>query len=113
MADPISDQCYDLAIGLYACADADIKDCGKIRRLVEGLEQKLQAARAEVERLREDGNATAMDLVDERDEARADLREAMELLRAHGQPPDWLKLGDAADWNARYGKLLKKHKETK
>ena len=43
---------------------------------------------------------------------RADLREALELLRAHGQPPDWLKLGDAADWNTRYGKLLAKHKET-
>lgn len=44
--------------------------------------------------------------------ARADLRDAMELLRAHGQPPDWLKLGDAADWNRRYGELLAKHKET-
>lgn len=48
----------------------------------------------------------------ERDAARADLREALELLRAHGQPPDWLTLGDAADWNTRYGKLLKEHKET-
>lgn len=46
------------------------------------------------------------------DALRADLREAMELLRAHGQPPDWLKLGDAADWNTRYGKLLKEHEET-
>jgi hypothetical protein len=44
--------------------------------------------------------------------ARADLREAMELLRAHGHPPTWLSLGEAADWNTRYGKLLKKHKET-
>jgi hypothetical protein len=42
---------------------------------------------------------------------RADLREAMELLRAHGQPPDWIGLGDA-DWNRRYGALLAKHKET-
>ena len=44
--------------------------------------------------------------------ARADLREAMELLRAHGQPRDWITRGDAADWNCRYGKLLAKHKET-
>ena len=50
-------------------------------------------------------------LLDELDAARADLREAMELLRAHGQPPDWLKLGDAGYWNTRYGALLAKHKE--
>jgi len=42
---------------------------------------------------------------------RADLREAMGLLRAHGQPRDWITRGDAADWNCRYGKLLAKHKE--
>ena len=46
------------------------------------------------------------------EQLRADLREAMELLRAHGQPPDGITLGDAADWNCRYGKLLAKHKET-
>lgn len=46
------------------------------------------------------------------DTLRADLREAMELLRAHGHPPTWLSLGEAADWNTRYGKLLKKHEET-
>lgn len=46
---------------------------------------------------------------DELDGLRADLREAMELLRAHGQPPDWITLGDAADWNCRYGKLLQRH----
>lgn len=54
----------------------------------------------------------ARDMEAELQAIRADLREAMELLRAHGQPPDWLKLGDAADWNTRYGKLLAKHKET-
>ncbi|MFN9443781.1 MAG: hypothetical protein ACK58T_22245 [Phycisphaerae bacterium] len=43
---------------------------------------------------------------------RADMREAVELLGAHGHPPTWLNLGEAADWNTRYGKLLKKHKET-
>jgi hypothetical protein len=43
---------------------------------------------------------------------RADMREAMELLRAHGHPPNWLNLGEAANWNTRYGRLLKKHKET-
>ena len=48
----------------------------------------------------------------ERDAARADMREAMELLRAHGHPPTWLNLREAAEWNTRYGKLLKKHKET-
>ena len=59
----------------------------------------------------------------ERDAARADLREAMELLRAHGEPPNWLRQawlrrepGDDTTafhtWNRRYGKLLAKHKET-
>ena len=48
----------------------------------------------------------------ELDAVRADLREAMALLRAHGQPPDWLKLGGAADWNMRWGKLLAKYTET-
>ena len=55
--------------------------------------------------------------------ARADLRDAMELLRAHGEPPDWLRRawlrGDPGDnttpfhtWTRRYGALLEKHKET-
>ena len=52
----------------------------------------------------------------ERDAARADLREAMELLRAHGQAPGWLlsvgKFEAVKDWNRRYGELLAKHKET-
>lgn len=99
----------------------DITD-ERLREIVEGtycgfdegsaIAAELLAARAEIERLREDGNTTAMDLVDERDAARADLREAMELLRAHGMPPDWITVGDAADWNRRYGALLAKHKET-
>ena len=44
----------------------------------------------------------------------ADLREAMELLRAHGQPPDWLRQHPARcdSWERRYGALLAKHKET-
>lgn len=51
--------------------------------------------------------------------ARADLREAMELLEAHGQPPDWMVpqtwLSSPTpwrDWTRRYGALLAKHKET-
>ena len=51
MADPISDQCYDLAVGLYACHDASIEDCGTIRQLVEGLENELLAARARIAKL--------------------------------------------------------------
>lgn len=57
------------------------------------------------------------------DALRADLREAMELLQAHGEPPNWLRQawlrrepGDDTTafhaWNRRYGKLLAKHKET-
>jgi membrane-bound lytic murein transglycosylase B len=47
--------------------------------------------------------------------ARADMREAMELLRAHGQPPNWMmqtQFGATKEWNRSYGKLLAKHKET-
>lgn len=51
-------------------------------------------------------------MLDELDAARADLREAMELLRAHGEPPTRLRWKDIEEWNTRYGKLLKKHKET-
>ena len=46
--------------------------------------------------------------------ARADLREALELLRTSSGPgyTTWLHLEDATDWNTRYGALLAKHKET-
>ena len=53
MSNRISEQCFDIAIGLYACNDSTLEDCGKIRRLVAGLEAERDAARAEVERLRE------------------------------------------------------------
>ena len=66
----------------------------KLRRMSKWHDEIADSLRAEVERLC------------------ADLREAMELLRAHGHPPNWLNLGEAADWNTRYGKLLAKHKET-
>lgn len=59
----------------------------------------------------------------ENEQLRADLREALELLRAHGEPPNWLRQawlrrepGDDTTafhtWSRRYGKLLAKHKET-
>lgn len=63
-------------------------------------------------------------MLDELDALRADLREAMDLLRAHGQAPSWLlsagkfgavkdgKFGSVKDWNRRYGELLAKHKDT-
>ena len=82
----VSDKVFDLALQLYACSDADMHDANTIRSMVEELER-------------------------ENEQLRADLREAMELLRAHGHPPTWLNLGEAADWNTRYGKLLEKHKE--
>lgn len=115
--------------------DAEAQMVARVLKRAREMEAEVQAARAEVERLRgiiddievESGHCHFLDdeehepphlpdhvraIVQERDAARANLREAMELLRAHGQPPDWLKLGEAADWNTRYGKLLDKHKET-
>jgi len=56
-------------------------------------------------------NDQVVSLQNENDQLRADLQEAIELLRAHGQPRDWITRGDAADWNFRYGKLLAKHKK--
>lgn len=41
------------------------------------------------------------------DKAQSELAEAMELLRAHGQPPDWLSSTDKETWNKRYGELLR------
>lgn len=84
---------------------------------------------AEVERLRDDAakwhNLLPVyeDAEQEVKQLRADLREAMELLQAHGEPPNWLRQawlrrepGDDTTafhtWNRRYGKLLAKHKET-
>ena len=43
---------------------------------------------------------------------RADLREAMELLMAHGEPPKWMREERLCGWNRRYYALLAKHKET-
>ena len=61
--------------------------------------------------LLDEGESMARELL----AARADLREAIELLRAHGQAPSWLlsagKFGAVKDWNRRYGELLEKHKE--
>lgn len=76
---------------------------------------QLEARSEEAQRLNRiigDSGAWTIQAVQELDAARADLREAMELLRAHGHPPTWLDLGEAADWNTRYGRLLKEHKET-
>lgn len=49
------------------------------------------------------------------EQLRADFREAMKLLRAHGQPPNWMmqrQFGATKEWNRSYGELLAKHKET-
>jgi hypothetical protein len=54
----------------------------------------------------------AREMVAELEALRADLREAMELLRAYGQPHYWVGLPEAIGWNASYRKLLEKHKET-
>ena len=81
--------------------------CAEVERLTMGATKHRQTEatylvvrdentrlRAEVERLR------------------ADMREAMTLLLAHGQPPDWIGPGRNADWTRRYGALLARHKET-
>lgn len=103
-------------------AEADGKRIAK-------LAAELDAARAEVERLRNHINSAetafcvelgafrlSLKQVDAVvDALRADLHEAMELLRAHGQAPSWLlsaeKFEAVKDWNRRYGELLAKHKE--
>ena len=53
--DPISLQCADIVMDLYGCSrDVPfLQAADKIGGLVDGLEAELQAARAEVERLRE------------------------------------------------------------
>ena len=92
MADRISDQCFDLAVGLYACSDVGIEDCGKIRQLVNGLENELLAARARIAKLEQEPPMAMIDfgvginwkglhedmqrLRAERDEARAEVAEA-------------------------------------
>jgi hypothetical protein len=56
-----------------------------------------------------------MDLVDERDAARADLREAMELLDMAEAPPDHENGGYLEIWNHRRAVLrgvVEKRKET-
>ena len=85
--------------GCYRC------DLGKDEER-ESMLDELDAARAEIERLREDSNATAMDLVDERDDARADLREAIRLL---GEA--WSEGAGDASWSRKTFALLAKHKE--
>lgn len=70
------------------------------------LAAELLTARAEIERLREDGNTTAMDLVDERDAARADLREAVELIRLTCSGYE------SPEWKEQAAELLDRHKET-
>ena len=94
MADRISEQCFDLAIGLYACNDSTIEDCGTIRRLVRGLEVELLAANAEVERLR------------------ADLREALRLLGQVNEGDMPKDLLSTFRWLDARDALLAKHKET-
>lgn len=69
-------------------SDARLRDLSELNSSTEEgrIASELLAARAEIERLREDANTTAMDLVDERDDARADLREAeQELLAARSE----------------------------
>ena len=101
MADPISEErLREIAssdpLVLAICATLGEPSWADVRAIAA----ELLAARAEVDRLR------------------AGLCEAMELLKAHGQPPDWMqrKPGHHSwqwhHWNRRYGALLAKHKET-
>ena len=75
---------------------------------------ELLAARAELRRMSEWHDEIADALRAEVERLRADLREAVELLRTSSGPgyTTWLHLEDATDWNTRYGALLAKHKET-
>ena len=75
---------------------------------------ELDGLRAELRRMSEWHDEIADTLRAEVERLRADLREAMELLRTHGQPPDWMRQHPARcdSWERRYGALLAKHKET-
>lgn len=80
----VSDKVFDLAIKLYACTDADMHDANAIRLAV-----------AELER--------------ENKQIRADLREALELLRWASPDMDHASWDE---WGSRANVLLEKHKET-
>lgn len=102
---------------------------GRAMHATEAVKVENEELRAEVERLRNhissSETASCVELgalrlslkqVDaDVDALRADLREAMELLRAHGQAPSWMswvgKFGAEKDWDRRYGELLAKYKE--
>lgn len=71
----------------------------------------------EIERLRAENDrlrvlTTCVGHMLKRDDLRDDLREAVALLNAHGEAPEWLDHPQDQDWLSRYGKLLAKHKET-
>ena len=103
-------------------------------KFLDDVRKQNQELRAEVERLREDGNTTAMDLADERDAARAEVERLRAELRAvatiaHegglaelGEGPPltairrrtlcwWDRTGSRADAYARVRAAMK-HKET-
>ena len=74
--------------------------------LVHSIAAELLAARAEIERLREDGNTTAMDLVDERDEARAEverLRCRVAVLERVRNEAEWVRKAYELDDNDDQG----------
>jgi hypothetical protein len=133
VADPIDDRLREIAnsdpLLLAICAQMGEPSWADVRAIAA----ELLAARAEVaeakrlegvrlaqiaslqEIIRNDTTPAGVEVARFRAEVerlRADLREAMTLLRAHGQPKDWITRGDAADWHRRYGELLAKHKET-
>lgn len=149
----VSDKVFDIAIKLYACADADMHDANAIRLAVAELERENERLRtrvgwldhldtpegramhateavrveneelnAEIERLRShihsaetasfvELGALRMSLkqVDaDVDALRADLREALELLRWASPDMDHASWDE---WGGRANLLLAKHKE--
>lgn len=96
MADPISDQCFDLALRLYACQDSTLEDCGRIRQLVEGVENELLAARNKI-RADEEHLPTIGRLTQDLHETEQELLAARaEVERLNGLLPLLMKLWDAA-----------------
>lgn len=91
---------------MQAALDAEAEMVASVVKRARAIAAELLAARAEIERLREDGNTTAMDLADERDAARADLREAVKLIRLTCSGYE------SPEWKEQAAELLDRHKET-
>ena len=108
----------DLIVAAVNALPALLDELDAAHEAIRMERERTQKAEAEVERLRDEAakwhNLLPVyeDAEREVQQLRADLREAMELLMAHGEPPKWMREERLCGWNRRYYALLAKHKET-